>query len=78
MKVSPSNEWEEKIKFDRRILEKNLQKGILKEKELKEYLKNLADLKDEFEEISIEELVPPRLRKKLFGEPEEPKNETED
>jgi len=78
MKSSQPNEWEEKIKFDRRVLERNLQKGLLKEKELKVYLKNLPNLEDEYEEVSIEELLPPSVRKKLFGEQELKKNEKDE
>mgnify|MGYP001100767985 CR=1 FL=1 len=59
-------------KFDLRVLERNLKEGIITEKEYQAFLRELNDLEGKYDEVSLEELLPKALVKKLLGkEPDE-------
>lgn len=48
-------------KFDKRTIEMLMRMGELTEKEYQEYLRHLPDLKDEYDETKIEDILPPWL-----------------
>jgi len=69
----------ENLKFDRRLVERYLQKGLFSEKEYQSYLKKLPELEGEYEEVSFDELLPKSLIDKLMGaEKKEAEEENEE
>ena len=58
----------ESWKFDRRVVERYLQRGLITEKEYQAFLKQLPNLEGEYEEVSVDDLLPESLVKKLIGE----------
>lgn len=57
------------MRFDNRIVERNIEKGIVTRKEYEEYLASLEDVTEKGEVIDLEQ--------PLFAEPEEDEEEEE-
>lgn len=59
--------------FDKRVVRRNLEKGVLNLKAFKDYVKTLEDLDEEFEFIEVD----PRDKPEAEGDEDEPEDDEE-
>jgi len=60
----------ELLKFDLRLLERNFRFGVTSDHEYQAFLRDLPDQEGNYDETSIEDLLPKRLLAKMVGEEE--------
>jgi hypothetical protein len=62
------------FKFDLRLLERHMRHGVINDRDYQAFLRELPDMEGNFEEVSIEDLVPKNVITKLMGgEPKDAK-----
>jgi len=58
---------DESLKFDLRLIERHLRYGLINDREYQSFLRDLKDLDGDYDEVSIEDLVPKALIARLVG-----------
>jgi hypothetical protein len=58
---------DESLKFDLRLIERNLRSGLISDREYQAFLRDLKDLDGNYDETPIEDLVPKTLIARMVG-----------